>query len=61
MSIKTTHGKHNLIIASILNLNYVTQQYIANIISDACNSQILHAICSKGYLITFCKSTVNLI
>ena len=32
-----------------------SQWYITNIIGVACNSQIPPAICSKGYLITFCN------
>jgi hypothetical protein len=32
-------------------------QYLANIIGVACNSQIPHAICSVGYLITFSNSS----
>jgi hypothetical protein len=34
-----------------------SQRYIANIISVAGNSQIPPAICSKGYLITFCNGS----
>jgi hypothetical protein len=35
----------------------MSQRYIAIIIGVACNLRIPHAICSKGYLITFCNSS----
>jgi hypothetical protein len=55
MGIKTADGKHNF--KTCLYFFIFKLSPLANIIGVACNSQIPHAICSKGYLITFCNSS----
>jgi hypothetical protein len=54
MGIKTAEGKQNFkTCLHFLNFKLSSPNGILPTLSGACNSQIPHAICSKGYLITF--------
>jgi hypothetical protein len=55
MGIKIAGGKQNFkTYLHFVNFKLRSPSGIAIIIGIACNSRIPHAICSKGYLITFC-------